>query len=398
MDFPTTSSHFEDAIFEGNLLHEDFIELSNKINNKKDKALEFETNPVPPDKDELIRRIEDVTLKIIEDLSNDKSPVLKLRVTNWNNCNYENDIVNMKPVPEAQIGQVCFGVARSERKFTVIVYILSKIYRMLQSGGTCTKREMYYQNVPLFQNQKVVDSAIRDICSILDAPSWSLGVNATSKGLIAGDLTITTSDGKELICSNVGGIMLPQNVFGIQFIKSSAKFVLVIEKDATFQKLLNDEAPRKLGPCILITGKGFPDVSTRVMVKRLCKDLQIPIYALVDADPHGIEIMCTYRFGSLAMSHQSDYLAVPSIRWLGVQPSDVETLAVPMLPITVDDLSKLRTLRSRYYIQNNPELLKQIDIMVSTNCKAEIEGVDCLSNSYLTDVYLPSKIFHSDFI
>lgn len=47
--------------------------------------------------------------------------------------------------------------------------------------------------------------------------------------------------------------MLPQNVFGIQFIKSSAKFVLVIEKDATFQKLLNDEAPRKLGPCILIT-------------------------------------------------------------------------------------------------------------------------------------------------
>lgn len=98
------------------------------------------------------------------------------------------------------------------------------------------------------------------------------------------------------------------------------------------------------------------------------------------------------------MSHQSDYLAVPSIRWLGVQPSDVETLAVPMLPITVDDLSKLRTLRSRYYIQNNPELLKQIDIMVSTNCKAEIEGVDCLSNSYLTDVYLPSKIFHSDFI
>lgn len=92
MDFPSTSSHFEDAMFEGNLLHEDFIELSNKINNKKEKSLEFWTNPVPPDRDELIRRIEDVTLKIIEDLSNDKSPVLKLRVTNWNNCNYENDM------------------------------------------------------------------------------------------------------------------------------------------------------------------------------------------------------------------------------------------------------------------------------------------------------------------
>lgn len=79
---------------------------------------------------------------------------------------------------------------------------------------------MYYQNVPLFQNQKVVDSAIRDICSILDAPSWSLGVNATSKGLIAGDLTITTSDGKELICSNVGGKYCNRNSNNLQIIIS----------------------------------------------------------------------------------------------------------------------------------------------------------------------------------
>jgi meiotic recombination protein SPO11 len=48
-----------------------------------------------------------------------------------------------------------------------------------------------------------------------------------------------------------------------------------------------------------IQGKGFPDVATRVLVRLLWKFLGVPVLALVDADPHGIEIMCVYRFGSL---------------------------------------------------------------------------------------------------
>jgi len=37
----------------------------------------------------------------------------------------------------------------------------------------------------------------------------------------------------------------------------------------------------------LFQGKGFPDVNTRMMVRCLWSTLQIPILALVDADPHG---------------------------------------------------------------------------------------------------------------
>lgn len=36
-------------------------------------------------------------------------------------------------------------------------------------------------------------------------------------------------------------------------IVSSAKFVLIVEKDATFQKLLDDDFCTKLSPCIMIT-------------------------------------------------------------------------------------------------------------------------------------------------
>lgn len=40
-------------------------------------------------------------------------------------------------------------------------------------------------------------------------------------------------------------------------IVSSAKFVMIVEKDATFQRLLDDDFCTKLSPCIIITVR-FP--------------------------------------------------------------------------------------------------------------------------------------------
>jgi len=39
--------------------------------------------------------------------------------------------------------------------------------------------------------------------------------------------------------------------------------------------------------CVWGQGKGFPDVNSRLMVRKLWDTLHIPIFALVDADPHG---------------------------------------------------------------------------------------------------------------
>ena len=45
-------------------------------------------------------------------------------------------------------------------------------------------------------------------------------------------------------------------------------------------------------------------------------------------DPHGIEILATYKFGSCAMSNLAD-LAVPGIRWLGVHAADFAQFKIP---------------------------------------------------------------------
>lgn len=53
----------------------------------------------------------------------------------------------------------------------------------------------------------------------------------------------------------------------------------------------------------IFQGKGFPDINTRLFVKQLSCKLNIPMLALVDANPFGIEIMCVYRFGSNVRHH-----------------------------------------------------------------------------------------------
>ncbi len=58
----------------------------------------------------------------------------------------------------------------------------------------------------------------------------------------------------------MNGEPVPQDVEGIGSLSSEARFVLVVEKDATFQKMLDEDAPNRLHPCIIVTGKGVPDV------------------------------------------------------------------------------------------------------------------------------------------
>lgn len=48
-------------------------------------------------------------------------------------------------------------------------------------------------------------------------------------------------------------MLVPQNVKEIVKVDSKAMFILLVEKDAAFQKLLDDGAQTRFGPCIIIT-------------------------------------------------------------------------------------------------------------------------------------------------
>ena len=103
-----------------------------------------------------------------------------------------------------------------------------------------------------------------------------------------------------------------------------ADCILIVEKETAFQHLTTSGCLRRT---VLVTGKGYPDVATRLFVRALLKSQpSLRVFALVDADPHGIDIAAVYKFGSKAMAYGNDALKIDPLIWLGVALSDVDTI------------------------------------------------------------------------
>jgi meiotic recombination protein SPO11 len=118
-------------------------------------------------------------------------------------------------------------------------------------------RELYYRDQELFETQVDVNQAIREICCLLEATPWELRIMSTSKGLVAGDLKIIMNNDDVVDCSIEGGVLLPYSIAGLRRLDTSARFVLIVEKDTVFKKLLDSFIFDKLGyDMILVTVSG----------------------------------------------------------------------------------------------------------------------------------------------
>ncbi|XP_076840543.1 meiotic recombination protein SPO11 isoform X2 [Brachyhypopomus gauderio] len=341
---------------------------------------------------DVLTRIENVILKIIQSLSREEAPVLVLKNrSSWSNVRFDQSL-GLLMSSDATITTVRSDCPSSVTKFAQVLKCLLSIYRLVQSDSYATKRDIYYNDPQLFGSQKSVDSIVDDISCMLKVPRRSLHVLATSKGFISGDLCYLEEDGTRVDCNSSSTH---------EDIVSSAKFVLIIEKDATFQRLMDDEFCTQLYPCIIMTGKGVPDVNSRLMVRKLWDTLHIPVFALVDADPHGIEIMCIYKYGSVSMAFEGASLTIPSIKWLGLWPSDIERFGVArdaLIPFTQADEKKMNSLRKRPYSSCQPAWESEMELMMRRKCKAEIQSLESIAPQFLTRAYLPNKLRYGDWI
>ncbi|CAL8250756.1 unnamed protein product [Arctogadus glacialis] len=358
--------------------------------------------PKQLDSREVLTRIENVILGMVATLSKDEAPVLVMPSrSDWANVSFDS-AVGLQMIAGSSVTTVRSDCPLSVKRFAQIFKILSIIYKLVQSNSYATKRDIYYNDTQLFGFQRAVDCIVDDISCMLQVPRRTLHVLATSKGFLCGDLSYLEGDGSRVNClSSSAAVPVSSNVAGIKNIVSSAKFVLIVEKDATFQRLIDDDFCSKLCPCIMITGKGFPDVNSRLMVRKLWDTLHIPIFALVDADPHGIEIMCIYKYGSVAMSFEAHNLTVPSVRWMGLLPSDLQRLRVPqdmLIPLTQRDESKLHSLLRRPYLASQPSWQKEMDLMRQNKVKAEIQSLSAIGPDFLSKVYLPNKLRYGGWI
>ncbi|XP_004636065.1 meiotic recombination protein SPO11 isoform X1 [Octodon degus] len=345
---------------------------------------------------EVLASIENIIQDIVTSLARKEAPAFIIdNRSSWENTKFE-DSVGLQMVSHCTTRKIRSDSPKSVKKFALILKILSMIYKLVQSNTYATKRDIYYTDSQLFGNQTIVDNIIDDISCMLKVPRRSLHILSTSKGLIAGNLRYVEEDGTRVSCAcGASAIAVPSNVQGIRNLITDAKFLLIVEKDATFQRLLDDNFCNHMSPCIMVTGKGTPDLNTRLLVKKLWDLFHIPVFTLVDADPHGIEIMCIYKYGSLSMSFEAHNLTVPAARWLGLLPSDIKRLNIPkesLIPLTKQDQMKLDSILKRPYVTCQPFWRKEMEMMADTKVKAEIQALASLSSDYLSRVYLPNKL------
>lgn len=264
----------------------------------------------------ILQQIETIFHSLLESLVKQKPMLLKIKkIKSWKDCEMNSNDVLSQMETKIKTKSIRFSNKASERTFTVTIVLMCEIYKMLSRNLTCTKRELYYRDLKLLNNQESVNKAIDTLCKMLKVQEFELGVTTSSKGLIAGDLIITIGD-ERIDCSTPRAV--PSNPSAITAIESNADYILIVEKDTVFQRLINDDIFNRIKKkIVLITAKGYPDINTRVLLKKMSTDLLKPIYIIVDADPHGVEIMCTYKYGSFLKIHNSEHLAVPTIEWIG---------------------------------------------------------------------------------
>lgn len=107
-------------------------------------------------------------------------------------------------------------------------------------------------------------------------------------------------------------------------ITSDARCILLIEKEGIYTRLSEDNFYETY-PCILITGRGFPDLATRAFVNTLYQTLQIPIFGICDCNPFGVSVLQTFEKGGSKMGLDATLYSVP-VYWLGLRPSHVMVL------------------------------------------------------------------------
>lgn len=187
-----------------------------------------------------------------------------------------------------------FGASELEaRRFTAVIKILWTLIVNLEYQRTTTKRDLYYQDVGLFQkSQAFADELIECVAGSLGLNAENdLKVFASQKGLIYGNMPFRRGN----VVFNLDEPVLIPRSNELEFVGPPCGIV-VIEKEAIFKSFCKYIQHMEL-KLLAITGKGFPDNLTKQYVGKLGQMYpNVPILAFVDSDVYGLSICKNYKY------------------------------------------------------------------------------------------------------
>lgn len=369
---------------------------------KEEKSIDLPKGTVKIDdlnRNETLERLYTIVDNTITKIYNTGRPSIQLPARTSSNIIWdeENDLLLLGE----QIVEKQFHSLTSVADLTRLMRVLEIVNELLIKDIHATKREIFYTDVKLFTEQKNSDKSIEDVAAMLYTTRNSTHIVASAKGVCVGRLRIRDrNDIIDLEGLGSGGWMISPMLDNIEIIESDAEFILVVEKDAAMIRLAEDRFWKKY-PCIILTAKGAADIATRMFLKRLSKELNLPVFSLVDSDPYGHYIHSVYLRGSKRLSYESPFLATPNIKLLGVLTRDLDKYNIPeevRLPMKPMDVKRTKELLKEGFVKKNKQWEVDLKLALKLKKKAEIQALSQHGFEFLTNTYLPEKLTTGDWI
>lgn len=297
------------------------------------------------------------------------------------------------------------------KNFMQTMLVLSGAKQLLDEGKTNSIRGLYYMlkgTIPdareeTFDEQSECDTIIEDVEVLLGSLREELHLAAENKGNMVGNIAVV-DNGDEIDCSRMGsgGYGIPSIVEPdiIRFKKCSAKFILHVEKGTVWQRF-NEDKFWKTHNCILTHGAGQPPRGVRRLLYRLHNELKLPIYCLLDNDPWGYYIYSVIKQGSINLAFESQRMAVPNARFLGLRSEDFarcELSESVKINLNDNDRKRAKQIAEYPWFANKKNWQKEIQRMLDNGFKLEVEALVSKDISYVTEKYVPERLKDGHFL
>jgi len=319
----------------------------------------------------------------------------------------------------ARKGMIEMGGKKQERtffnvgmakKFMQTMLVADALAELQRADLTTSLREIYYRTKHTIKNsqentfdtQDESDPIIEDLEVSLAELREELHVRAENGCSIVGPV-VFSDDGDRVDCSRLGkgGYSVPSIVepdyLDIQ--KCTADFLLLVEKGTQWNRLSEDKFWRKYN-CVLLTGNGQPPRGVRRLARRLHEEKKLPVYVLVDNDPWGYYIYSVVKQGSINLAFESERMAIPKAKFIGLSSSDPEAYKLPRnvgIKLNEKDVSRAKELLNYAWFQKKP-WQQEIKRMLSSGLKYELDALANKDFQYLTKTYLPRKLKEQDWL
>lgn len=342
---------------------------------------------------------------IAEQISQEKKPSMKIPVRSLSNIKW-NEHDKLLTLGDKKSKRHFFNVGHA-RKFMQTLLIASFCKDIVDEDIHASIRDMYYNlkhsiggsKENTFDEQSESDPLIVDIETTLEVLREQLHLLADRKGVVVGNVKVRDR-GDIINWSKLGsgGWSIPSVVEDIDFVDVDADFVLVIEKNAGFERLHEDKFWKKYN-CILMGTGGQAARGTRRLIKRLADEHKLPVYVLTDSDSYGWYIYSVIKSGSMALAHASEQLGTPTAKFIGLTISDIKDYKLEKSIIRANerDIKRAKELLDYPWFQHK-EWKKEIKLMIDKKIKAEIEALSSRGLRFLTETYLPEKLEAKEFL